>query len=535
MKKQLILTAAVLLSASAAMADHDVTAEKAVAESSFPAEWKDVTDARKVSLPEVPTITSSNTFTITDAAYGASATAKNNTTAIQNALNAAKKAGGGMVVIPEGVFLCGPITIGSKTILHLAKGATLKALPLKGYGEAVSDGDEYYPTKDGKSFNIMITNENNSTDIIIEGEDSLTSVIDGQGKPYWALIENTATKDVSRPSLIRFKTGSKFLVRYLRLQNSPSTNLTLGQSGNASHFTVHDISIKNPASTLGTGKASHNTDGIPMWGPYINIYNCTIDTGDDNIVTDTNARFVHAWNLTMGAGHGASMGSFTTNMHHIIYENMTFNGTETALRLKTNTGRSGEVYDIIFRNMTINNCTEIPIQITLNYDSYVEPSQMATSSVTATTPKFHDILFKDIKGTCTYKKAGANKRGQALFLYGRPESHIKNVTFDHVRITANNGILMAYCDDVTFQNGCEFVNKSASSQGDFTALYEATYTGKYYDPNGYTAIESVSADKDQETAVPAAYAGKCYNLMGQQVNKDAKGIVISNGKKYYNK
>src|SRR5574344_126259 len=66
-----------------------------------------------VTLPTFPTITSTNTFDITS--YGASTSAADNTAAIQSALNAAKTAGGGKVVIPEGTFLTGPVKMGSNT------------------------------------------------------------------------------------------------------------------------------------------------------------------------------------------------------------------------------------------------------------------------------------------------------------------------------------------------------------------------------------------------------------------------------------
>ncbi|MBO6191175.1 MAG: hypothetical protein J6N98_02085, partial [Prevotella sp.] len=79
-----------------------------------------------VSLPVIPTITSSNTFDITS--FGASTSSADNTTAIQAALDAAASAGGGMVVVPAGTWMFGRIQIGSKTILHLCEGATLKLL-----------------------------------------------------------------------------------------------------------------------------------------------------------------------------------------------------------------------------------------------------------------------------------------------------------------------------------------------------------------------------------------------------------------------
>ncbi|MDR1011173.1 MAG: hypothetical protein LBM04_08615, partial [Opitutaceae bacterium] len=51
-----------------------------------------------------------------------------NTKAIQTAINAIAKTGG-VVTIPEGVYLCGPITLASRVGLHLAKGATLRLPP----------------------------------------------------------------------------------------------------------------------------------------------------------------------------------------------------------------------------------------------------------------------------------------------------------------------------------------------------------------------------------------------------------------------
>lgn len=86
-----------------------------------------------VELPQLPAITSANTFNIKD--YGASTSAADNTKAIQNALDAVP-ATGGMVVIPAGTWMFGStdqmtsttevLSIKSKTILHLCKGATLK-------------------------------------------------------------------------------------------------------------------------------------------------------------------------------------------------------------------------------------------------------------------------------------------------------------------------------------------------------------------------------------------------------------------------
>ena len=77
------------------------------------------------------------------------------------------------------------------------------------------------------------------------------------------------------------------------------------------HGTIHDVTISEPSSEAKTEQPSHNTDGISIWGPYVNIYNCNISTGDDNIVCDNDAQYIHVWNCDFGTGHGASIGSFT--------------------------------------------------------------------------------------------------------------------------------------------------------------------------------------------------------------------------------
>src|ERR1700691_3960252 len=59
--------------------------------------------------------------------------ARDNTTNIQNAIDAASDAGGGVVEIPAGTFLSGPITLASSINLHVDANGTLQMLPLGTY------------------------------------------------------------------------------------------------------------------------------------------------------------------------------------------------------------------------------------------------------------------------------------------------------------------------------------------------------------------------------------------------------------------
>lgn len=460
MKKKLLLFIASVLHVCV-FADSDVSSEKS--KQATPDGWTEV------NLPNIATITADNTFTITD--FGASTSASDNTKAIQDALNAVPSTGG-MVVIPEGTWLTDALTVKTKTVLHFAAGATLKQLPYGVFQKGQRTGE----------FKHLITVS--SSDVIIEGESQESSIIDGQGEPWWRAVEDKV--DFKRGALIRFTGGQRYLVRNMRFQNAPGTNVTLGQSGKASHMTVHDITISNPDSEA--ANPSHNTDGIPIWGPYVNIYNCDISTGDDNIVVDSNAHHVHAWNIKCGYGHGMSIGSYTENVHDIIYEDITFTNTSSGFRLKTNVGRSGNdmpgtnsngaVKNIICRNAIMTGCPS-PIKITSWYDSDKQnPADVSTpTAVTYQTPEFCNILFQNIKADAVQGKTSW-KHNRPIYLYGRPESYIHDITFDNVQIESVLGMFLAYCKDVVFTNNCKVINKSNTSKP-VTTEYEATWSGDF--------------------------------------------------------
>lgn len=410
-----------------------------------------------VELPQgLPEFTAANTFDITAAPFNASTSSADNTAAIQAALDAAANAGGGMVVVPAGTFLSDCLQMGSKTVLHLCKGATLK---MKAFDTFPVDENGYRMMEAP-----FITGKKEASDIVIEGESRTSSVIDGQGSPWWDQVEaaKAVKKSTKRHAMIRFWQGSRYLFRNFCVQNAPNTNITIGRNGKGGHATAHGINIKNPASTA--ADPSHNTDGFPIWSQYVNIYDCDIDTGDDNVVCDNDAQYVHVWNCQLKAGHGASLGSFTKHMHDIIYEDLTFDGTDCGFRLKSNRDRSGDVYNIVFRNCNMFNVAS-PFVITSWYDkipaSPVE-KMLSPDELIETTPRFHDVLIQNVKvsGHTSYKSSPKNNFG--IFIYGRPESKIKDVTFDNVQITHSKGIKMNFCEGITFLKNCSYEVKNTN-------------------------------------------------------------------------
>ena len=472
-----------------------------------------------VELPQLPAITSANTFNIKD--YGASTSATDNTKAIQRALDDVPTTGG-MVIIPAGTWMFGStdqmtsktevLSIKSKTVLHLCKGATLKLVE---YGTAPNNKTVFIGCKNkGK----------NVTDVVIEGEGE-TSIIDGQGARWWLAKEQSETFNPG--AMIRFEQGKRFLLRNFKIQNTPGVNITISNSGKASHATIHDVTISEPASEAGKGKASHNTDGVSIWGPYVNIYNCNISNGDDNVVCDNDAQYIHVWNCNFGTGHGASIGSYTKNIKHVWFDNITMNGTTAGIRMKTGqdvdkttnkvTLRGGGEEDWKFTNFTmskVKNPLSIDCFYDKNYNSDPAVDKANARALDSTTPTYNGIYLQNVKTTDVCE-------GNAIFFVGRPESHIKNVTLDNVQISAKKGIDIRFVDNLVFKNG----SKITVSSG---AMWLQKYDSSWTDECNATSTGSMVTD----TKGPFTLNSK--TLTDKTAGTFNNGFSISNekGKKY---
>lgn len=467
-----------------------------------------------VELPQLPAITSANTLNIKD--YGASTSAADNTKAIQKALDAVPTTGG-MVVIPAGTWMFGStdqmtnktevLSIKSKTVLHLCAGATLKLVE---YGKAPNNKTVFIGGKNkGK----------NVTDVVIEGEGE-TSIIDGQGARWWLAKEQSETFNPG--AMIRFEQGKHFLLRNFKIQNTPGVNITISNSGKASHATIHDVTISEPASEAGKGKASHNTDGVSIWGPYVNIYNCNISNGDDNVVCDNDAQYIHVWNCNFGTGHGASIGSYTKNIKHVWFDNITMNGTTAGIRMKTGinsdgTLRGGGEEDWKFTNFTmtkVKNPLSIDCFYDKNYNSDPAVDKANARTLDSTTPTYNGIYLQNVKTTDVCD-------GNAIFFVGRPESHIKNVTLDNVQISAKKGIDIRFVDNLVFKNGSKITVSSGT-------MWLQKYDSSWTDECNATSTGSTVTD----TKGPFTLNSK--TLTDKTAGSFSNGFSISNekGKKY---
>ena len=128
-------------------------------------------------VPWTISINTNNIIVVTNAAYGAVAdNLTTNTTAIQNAINAAAAGGktnglvGGTVEIPAGAnaYLCGPITLKNNVNLQIDGGALLRMLSYSQYPGGILNPPNFI-------------SGSGVTNIEISG----SGAIDGQGAPWW--------------------------------------------------------------------------------------------------------------------------------------------------------------------------------------------------------------------------------------------------------------------------------------------------------------------------------------------------------------
>jgi polygalacturonase len=392
------------------------------------------------TLPSIP----NKTFTIKD--FGAKADGlTDNTIAFQSAIDAAKSAGGGKVIVPAGVYLCGPLLFASNLDLQIDSGATVKLLSIDKYPGGTTSGTDFI--SGSKLHDVAITGK---------------GTIDGQGSPWWPFAKD---KNAKRPRMIALKECDKVLIENVTLTNSPMFHIAI--SGKSSNVTVSGVIVRAPASDNPVNP-SHNTDACDVAGKDILIKNCDISTGDDNFTCGGGTTNVHIMNCKYGYGHGLSIGSYTKGeVANFLIENCTFTNTEAGIRIKSDRDRGGNVHNLTYRNLKMTN-VGIPILI---YAAYMAPqreyrnlqkitpeiaSAYPSAPVGDLTPRYHDITFENITATTQNGK-------RAGLIWGLPEAPVTNIIFKNVIITAENPFGVFFAKNVQFDN-CQIVTRDGKNK-----------------------------------------------------------------------
>ena len=219
-------------------------------------------------------------------------------------------------------------------------------------------------------------------------------VIDGRGgetilgqKVSWWNLADMARQGGSQnnPRLLVLKHCDNFVLYRIALRNSP--NFHVGYE-NGNGFTVWGVKIWSP-------ERARNTDGIdPGNSTNVTIANSYFHTGDDQIAikAGTGKPTTH---MTIShnhfySGHGMSIGSQTDGGASAIrVSDLSIDGSDNGLRIKSNSTRGGLVRDVIFEDVCIRN-TANPVFMDTNYLAH-------TSKASERLPTFRDITIRNVR------------------------------------------------------------------------------------------------------------------------------------------
>jgi polygalacturonase len=217
---------------------------------------------------------------------------------------------------------------------------------------------------------------------VIDGRGGVT--LTDKGESWWKTGQDARPRLVYLSSHTTGASSDNFTAYKITLQNSPKFHL----SGVGNDWTVWGIKIKAPPD-------SPNTDGVdPSGSSNVTVTKSYISDGDDWVSPKADSG--HIANVTVSnnyfySGHGVSIGSETNaglnNMyvHDDVIDNG-FGGTSfDSLRIKSGASEGGEVYDVLYKNICINNGGD-----TIVIDPYY------TSASGTLYPNFHDITFSNV-------------------------------------------------------------------------------------------------------------------------------------------
>ena len=363
--------------------------------------------------------------------YGAKTTntAAKNQKAINKAIAACSKKGGGRVIVPAGTFLTGAITMLSHVNLVIEKDAVLK----------FAFEPDLYPIVPTRWEGIDCHNLSpciyayKQTDIAVTGE----GTIDGSGAndTWWPwnghprfgfkegmisqrggsrarllkyaedgvpMDQRIFTKeDALRPQLINFYLCENILMENLTLLNSPFWVIHPLLSKN---ITVRGMKIINDGPN-GDGCDPESCDGVL-------IENCYFNTGDDCIAIksgrnndgrlwDKPSENIIIRNCEMKNGHGGVVigSEISGGCRNVYAENNVMDSPELerVVRIKTNTCRGGVIENINARNIKVGVCKESVLKINLDY----EPKEVCCRGFV---PTVRNINIENI--TCEKSKYG---------------------------------------------------------------------------------------------------------------------------------
>jgi polygalacturonase len=398
--------------------------------------------------------------------YGAVGDGETNSTrAIQKAIDACARSGGGVVSFKPGEYVTGALFIKSGVNFVVGSGVTLLG----------SQEDADYPSIFTRVAGIemkwpaALINVNDQKNVRLSGG----GTIDGRGKKWWDRYWNLRRNDYEPRGLRWAADYDAERVRLLVVWKSRDVtieNVSLKRSGfwtvqvvYSDHVTVDGIKISE--------NGGPSTDGVDIdSSSYVLVEHCDIDNNDDDICLKAGRDYdglrvgrpteyvVVRDNLTRRGGGVLSFGSETSGgiRHVVAYRNRGV-GTSEGLRFKSARTRGGYVSDVLIRDIKMEN-VPLPFTFTLNWNpSY----SYATIPKEIKNPPAHWVVMNTPvlpaeRGYCEFSRirienvevTGAKRVFSAT---GLPEKPIVGVTFSNVTAEGAEAGFVEYARDWTMR------------------------------------------------------------------------------------
>ncbi len=372
-------------------------------------------DSRTVIEPVVPAVCATVRAQLTSVAGGIAGgdEAKLDTERVQKAIDGCG-AGRAVELALDGAknaLLTGPIQLKAGVTLLVDKGVTL-------YG---SRDPKVYEVSTGSCG--LVNNEPRGCKPLIAANDARGAgimgdgTIDGRGgakvlgldKTWWDLANDARAGGRQQvPRLIEIDKSDDFTIYRITLKNSANFHVVYSRGDG---FTVWGLKIDTP-------KNARNTDGVdPSASKNITVTHSFIRTGDDNIaikggngpVTQMSVVHNHFY-----YGHGMSIGSETNaGVSQVLVEDLSLDGTESGIRIKSNPTRGGLVEDITYKDICIRDSNH-PIQLETAYSN---PGEKVDSF-----PVFRKIVLRAVRISSS----------KTISLNGYDATHRIGIQFDGV-------------------------------------------------------------------------------------------------------
>jgi len=320
------------------------------------------------------------------------------TNAIQHTIDEAAKQGGGVIVIPKGVFLSGALFFKPKTHLYITEGAVLKG------SDTITDYPAMPSRMEGQNLDYFpaLVNAYGVNGFTISGN----GTINGNGLKYWEAFwkrrqENPkcTNLEVSRPRLVFIRDCNHVQIQEVKLINS---GFWTSHFYKCNHVKMIDLYIFSPASPV----KAPSTDAIDIDAcSHFLIKGCYLSVNDDAIA------------LKGGKGPWADKDTCNGANQNIIIEDCEFGFCHSAL-----TCGSESIHD---RNVILRNCR------------VKEAKRLLWLKMRPDTPqKYEFITVDNIKGqvySCLYIKRWT----QFFDLKGRkdiPKSSCENIRLRNINL-----------------------------------------------------------------------------------------------------